>query len=197
MAVDNRRYRLEDVFMAAKTRKSARELVKCGRPKAYTAAGLRKAVDDYFCSLCYLEQIMRNEPVILDEDPATGAVTYQRDKYGHILARRVPVLDGNGQPLQQLCWISPPGESDLCMRIGIHKSTWDRYGAGEDPEFRDVVERARGVVRAYLEGATESKGGTGALAKLERIYGLKAKVEVDVADGVEAYLRRQPGKTEW
>ena len=175
-------------------RRSARELVRLGREREYTPEGLRRAVENYFCSICYLVDVTELKPVVLRVDPDTGAITYQRDEYGHPMKREVPVLDGNGQPLQQLCWISPPGEEDLCVRIGIGKAAWERYA--QQAEYRELVDRARGIIRAYLEGATESKGGTGALAKLERIYGMKQQVAVQMS-GVEAYLRSMPEKTEW
>lgn len=180
--------------MAARKKKTARELVKLGRPKLFTPEGLRRAVEEYFLSLCYLVDVVELKPVVLSVDSETGAITYQRDAYGHPMKREEPVLDGNGRPLQRLCWVSPPGEEDLCMRIGISKDTWDRYAKQED--FAELIARARGLIRGYLEGAAESKGGAGALAKLERIYGVKSQVKVEMS-GVEAYLNGLPKSTEW
>lgn len=180
--------------MAAKKAKTARELVKLGRPKKYTPEGLRRAVEEYFLSLCYLVDVVELKPVILSVDPDTGAIEYQRDEYGHPMKREVPVIGGNDKPLQRLCWISPPGEEDLCMRIGISRDTWDRYA--QDENYAEVIALARGRIRGYLEGAAESKGGTGALAKLERIYGVKSQVQVQMT-GVEAYLNGLPKRTEW
>lgn len=102
---------------------------KAGRPKKLTPEQLRRGVEAYFASISYLEPAEIEEPVILETDPETGAITYQRDSYGHIMFRRRPVTDAGGKQLSRLKYIEPPGDYALCNFLKISKDTWDRYGS--------------------------------------------------------------------
>lgn len=102
---------------------------KAGRPKKLTPEQLRRGVEAYFASISYLEPVEIEEPVILETDPETGAITYQRDSYGHIMFRRRPVTDAGGKQLSRLKYIEPPGDYALCNFLKISKDTWDRYGS--------------------------------------------------------------------
>lgn len=190
---------------------------KAGRPKKLTPEQLRRGVEAYFASISYLEPVEIEEPVILETDPETGAITYQRDSYGHIMFRRRPVTDAAGKQLMRLKYIEPPGESSLCDYLKIYKSTWERYGKAleilqekndnpteeelrEAAEYADIHELAGGRVRAYLERAAEEKiASKGAIFKLDRIYGLGEKKEVTVSagGGVEEFLRNIGGEAEY
>lgn len=70
----------------------------------------------------------------------------------------------------------------------------------EARQYAEIYALARGRVCAYLESASEGKGGKGAQFKLERIYGLGEKKELTVSaagGGVEAYLRSIGGEAEY
>lgn len=189
---------------------------KPGPKRKLTPDQLRKGVEAYFASISYLEQVEIEEPVILSTDPDTGAITYQRDDYGHIMFRRRPVTDANGRQLVRLKYTEPPGDYALCNFLKISKDTWDRYGkeydkqpddptysenaALEAQEYAEIYALARGRVCAYLERASEEKGASkGAVFKLERIYGLGEKKEVTVSagGGVEEFLRSIGGEAEY
>ena len=182
--------------------------IRIGRPKKYTAAGLKKAVEDYFASICYVEPVVRQVPVVIKTDEKTGAVYYQTDSYGHIMYREEPVCDLLGREMQQMIYVSPPSIYGLCLHLGIDRATFDRYGKAEAKdqadkkqvreaeEFCNVVAQARGRICAYLEAATEGKGGKGAQFKLERIYGMTQKVELQ-GGGIEEFLQKTGGGQEF
>ena len=101
---------------------------KLGRPKKLTPEELRRGVEAYFASITYQEPVTREEFVVLDVDPETGAVTFQTDKMGHRMVRQVPVLGANGKPLMRTVYIEAPGDFGLCNFLKISRDTWDRYG---------------------------------------------------------------------
>ena len=101
---------------------------KLGRPKKLTPEELRRGVEAYFASITYQEPVTREEPVVLDVDPETGAVTFQLDKMGHRMVRQVSVLGANGKPLMRTVFIEAPGDFGLCNYLKISRDTWDRYG---------------------------------------------------------------------
>ncbi len=178
---------------------------KLGRPRKLTAAQLEKGVEAYFASISYMEPVMREEDVIVEEDPRTGAVRYALDEYGHRLTRKVPVIGADGKQLVRIKYVVPPGDYGLCDFLKISIDTWQRYGRisesgtgdpspTEDPEaahYAEIYARARGRICAYLEQAAETKGGAGARWKLERIYGLteEKQVTLDGAGSVEKFLQ--------
>ena len=101
---------------------------KLGRPKKLTPEELRRGVEAYFASISYQEPVTREEYVVLDRDPETGAVTFQVDKMGHRMVRQVPVLDANGKTLVRTVYVEAPGDFGLCNFLKISRDTWDRYG---------------------------------------------------------------------
>ncbi len=179
--------------------KTLKGLLKIREGKAYTSAQLRRAVEAYFLSISYMEEVTTEEPVILRQDEQTGAVEYLLDKYGHRVYRTVPLCNEHGEPMRRLCYVTPPGEYGLCQYLGIDKAQWDAYAESEDPELRLIHARAGGHIRAYLETAAESKAGKGAQFKLERMYGLSQKVDVDTPEGgsVEKFLQKIGGSTKF
>lgn len=214
---------------------------KLGRPKKLTPAELRRGVEAYFASISYMEPVTREEFVVLNMDPKTGAVEFLLDKMGHRAVRNVPVLGADGKPLMRLVYTQAPGDYGLCDYLKISKDTWDRYGRAvelleerrrqgtedgglwsgrptetrdeepvpygrdEDPEmqeardYAEIYALARGRTCAYLESAAETKGGKGAVFKLERIYGLSEKKDVTISAGgsLEEYLRTVGGEAEY
>lgn len=173
----------------------AKKRNKLGRPKKLTPAELRRGVEAYFASISYMEPVTREEFVVLNTDPKTGAVEFLLDKMGHRAVRNVPVLGADGKPLMRLVYTQAPGDFGLCDYLHISPDTWARYGnqkpeePGYDPDYAEIYARARGRICAYLEGASEEKGGRGAQFKLERMYGLTNEAKVVVAGGLEAWLR--------
>ena len=71
---------------------------------------------------------MREEYIVLKQDPETGAVEFVLDKMGHRAVRQVPVLGANGKPLMRTVYIEAPGDFGLCNYLKISRDTWDRYG---------------------------------------------------------------------
>lgn len=101
---------------------------KLGRPKKLTPAELRRGVEAYFASISYMEPVTREEFVVLNTDPKTGAVEFLLDKMGHRAVRNVPVLGADGKPLMRLVYTQAPGDYGLCDFLKISRDTWDRYG---------------------------------------------------------------------
>ena len=101
---------------------------KLGRPKKLTPAELRRGVEAYFASISYMEPVTREEFVVLNTDPKTGAVEFLLDKMGHRAIRNVPVLGADGKPLMRLVYTQAPGDYGLCDFLKISRDTWDRYG---------------------------------------------------------------------
>lgn len=192
---------------------------KLGRPRKLTAKQLEAGVEAYFASISYVEPVMREEDVILDRDERTGAITYAFDGMGHRLTRLVPVTGPDGKPLTRLVYVQAPGDYGLCDYLKISIDTWQRYGRlgekaasqsgaqcaplqaenSEEAHYAEIYARARGRICAYLEQASETKGGAGARFKLERIYGLTEDkhVEVSGSESLEAYLRGLGGTAEY
>lgn len=101
---------------------------KVGRPRKMSPDELRRGVEAYFASISYMEPVMREEYIILKQDPETGAVEFVLDKMGHRAVRQVPVLGANGKPLMRTVYIEAPGDFGLCNYLKISRDTWDRYG---------------------------------------------------------------------
>ena len=109
-------------------RARAKKRNKLGRPKKLTPAELRRGVEAYFASISYMEPVTREEFVVLNTDPKTGAVEFLLDKMGHRAVRNVPVLGADGKPLMRLVYTQAPGDYGLCDFLKISRDTWDRYG---------------------------------------------------------------------
>lgn len=91
----------------------AKKRNKLGRPKKLTPAELRRGVEAYFASISYMEPVTREEFVVLNTDPKTGAVEFLLDKMGHRAVRNVPVLGADateeikipaGSTVQERLW---------------------------------------------------------------------------------------------
>lgn len=156
---------------------------KPGRQKEYTAAGLERACEAYFNSISYQEPVMKKVPDT-DEDGVA-----RLDDKGHILYRYEQITTADGKPAFETCWIEPPGIVALCLYLGIHRSTFDRYGslAGSDAEserFRNTVTRARGRVEAYLAAQLENRSAArGAIFNLQQNFGWKDRKEISLDEG--------------
>ena len=163
-------------------------MTKRGRPRSYkSSAKLEKAVDSYFDSISYTETVTK-----LVE---TGG----KDKYGHTIMERVPVLNKLGEEITRTVCAIPPTVGGICAYLGISEDTWERYSELE--EFRGTIERARGRMKAWNENELLTRDGRdikGIIFNLENNYGYAEKQSVSV-EGVEEYLRRknEEGGAEW
>lgn len=147
--------------------------------KKYTPRGLEKAVRRYF------DSISRDVPVTVRG--ATGEL----DKFGHKVYADVPVVNRLGEPVVRIEYFEPPTVSNLCLYLGIHRSTWAEYA--KDPAFSDTATYARGVMRAWNEQQLLTRPGKdvrGIEFNLENNFGYREKKDVAVAGmSVEEYLR--------
>ena len=155
---------------------------KCGgRPREYTAEGLRRAVNRYFDSIT--REITVTEPV------DTG----KKDKDGHKIFEMRPVENKLGKPVTTTEYIIPPSKGDLAIFLGIHRSTWDNYHDGTKyPEFQDIAADADARIQAWNERemvTREGKNLKGILFNLENNYGYRERIDAQVS-GVGEYLQQ-------
>lgn len=171
--------------MAAKEVKAMAAVRRPGRPKKYSAAALEKAVEAYFNSISYRENIIRKVPEMDDKQRPV------LDDMGHQVYKFEPVVTADGKPAFATRWIEPPGIMALCLYLGIDRATFDRYGKmeGETPEeerFRNTVTRARGRVEAYLVEQLENKSAArGAIFNLQQNFGWKDRKEISLDEGTQ------------
>lgn len=174
----------------AKVRKTAG-----GREKKYTAAALERTCEAYFASISYEETVMKSVPAT-DED----GVLLKDDK-GHTMYKHIPVITKDGKEAVQTVWIEPPSIMGLCLFLGLHRSTFLRYGDmnGDDEEserFRNTVTRARGRVEAYNISRLEDKSAArGAIFNLQNNFGWSEKKEVELAEKTREAVTYGAGMT--
>jgi hypothetical protein len=117
------------------------------------------------------------------------------DRYGHML-EMLEQATGDGNSHQSpVTRDQGTGDAEGRGPAGL-AMTGSEGGATEEElrearEYAEIYTLARGRVCAYLESAAETRGGKGAVFKLERLYGLteKKEVRVDAGGSIEAYLR--------
>ena len=174
----------------AKERKTAG-----GREKKYSAGALEKACEAYFDSISYEEPVMKSVPAT-DEN----GVMLKDDK-GHTAYKQIAVKTKDGKEAVQTVWIEPPSIISLCLFLGIHRSTFLRYGEmdGDDKEserFRNTVTRARGRVEAYNISRLEDKSAArGAIFNLQNNFGWSEKQEVEFGDKTREAVTYGAGMT--
>ena len=120
----------------------------------------------------------------LKED-ADGKLCEVLDEFGHTKMVFEPVIAKNGKQAMETIWIRPPSIIDLCLHLGIDRTTFYRWcnpdndPEGETEEFCNIATRARGRIEAYLTARTEDKNAArGAIANLEANFGWKRKKEI-------------------
>ncbi|MBP3633157.1 MAG: hypothetical protein J6J43_01120 [Oscillospiraceae bacterium] len=166
-----------------------------GREKKYSAAMLERECDAYFASISYLEPIKRKVPAT---DPS--GVLLKDDK-GHQLYKMEPVYTSDGKEAKQTMWTEPPSIMGLCMFLGIHRTTFYRYGEmdGDDEEsqrFRNTVTRAQGRVEAYAISKLEDKSAArGAIFNLQNNFGWSEKKEVEMGEKTREAVAYGAGMT--
>ena len=152
---------------------------KPGRPKAYTAAKLEKAIEAYFDSISYEEPATRSETVT---DDAGNVVL---DRMGHPAVRILRIRRRDGTAATVTKWLEPPSITSLCLYLGIDVKTFERYGkaSGDDESERicRAITRARGRVEAYLtERLEDGKASRGAIFNLQQNFGWKDRKEISL-----------------
>ena len=140
-----------------------------GRPKKYTRAQLREAVDNWIAS------ITRVVPVTEKVD------TGERNAHGRPIYREEPVINRLGEQVTRVEYIEPPRIGDLTKRLGISRSTWAEYG--KDPKLAGIVEEVSERIRDYLDRELLTRPGKdlrGVEFALSANYGMKQKSELTV-----------------
>lgn len=148
-----------------------------------TARMLDKRIKDYFESITSERPMLRMVPELKED--ADGKLREVLDEFGHTKMVFEPVIAKNGKQAMETIWIRPPSIIDLCLHLGIDRTTFYRWcnpdsdPEGETEEFCNIATRARGRIEAYLTARTEDKNAArGAIANLEANFGWKRKKEI-------------------
>ena len=154
-----------------------------GRRKEYTPEKLERAVERYFKSITRRVQVTEYVP------------TGEKDKDGHAIMEKVPVLNSLGKEVWVTEYIVPPSQADLVDFLGIHRSTWNNYSDAEkNPQFAEITTRAWERMKAWNERELKTRPGKdlkGIIFNLENNYGYRERQSVDLnGGGIEAYLQK-------
>ena len=148
-----------------------------------TARMLDKRIKDYFESITSERPMLRMVPELKED--ADGKLCEVLDKFGHTKMVFEPVIAKNGKQAMETIWIRPPSIIDLCLYLGVDRTTFYRWcnpdgePEGEEEEFCNIATRARGRIEAYLTARTEDKNAArGAIANLEANFGWKRRKEI-------------------
>lgn len=136
-----------------------------GRKKSYTPGTLKKAVNEYFMSISRVVPLTEMVP------------TDERDDKGHVIYEPQAIMNQLGKQIEVVQYAVPPSVGDLCIFLGIHRSTWNEYC--NDEKYSDTTTHARGLMHAYLERESLTRQGKdlkGVLFNLENNYGYSQKV---------------------
>ena len=166
-----------------------------GNTRKWTATKLKKQVDAYFDSITAEQPKMVLRPVTKEDEE--GRLVPVKDSKGHDLFAYESVTAKNGKAAMETIWLSPPGIVDLCLFLGIHRSTFFRWcglleakGAeisDEEEKLCNIATRARGRIESYLTARSEDRDAQrGVLANLEANFGWKRKREI----GLDAETRQ-------
>lgn len=154
-----------------------------GRKRKMTARMLDKRIKEYFESITSERPMLRMVPALMEDDD--GKLCGVLDEFGHEKMVFEPVIAKNGKQAMETEWIRPPSIIDLCLHLGVDRTTFYRWcnPEGEQDEeaeeFCNIATRARGRIEAYLTARTEDKNAArGAIANLEANFGWKRKREV-------------------
>ena len=145
-----------------------------GRPRKYTAKGLRDAVDRYFSSISRTKTATEMVP--------TGNV----DRYGHPEMEPRVILNDNGEEIKYREYVVPPTTAGLCRYLGISHQTWAEYSdKSKHPEYADSTTRARERMREYNENELLTRAGKdvrGIIFNLQNNFGYSEKREVELGE---------------
>lgn len=159
-----------------------------GRKKTYTPETLARAVTKYFKSISRVVPLTEMVP------------TDERDDKGHVIYEPQAVVNQLGKQIEVVQYAVPPSVGDLCIFLGIHRSTWSEYC--NDEEFSDTTTHARGLMHAYLERESLTRQGKdlkGVLFNLENNYGYSEKITVggDLESVIKALEDEEGGAQEF
>lgn len=145
-----------------------------GRPRKYTAKGLRDAVDRYFSSISRTKTATEMVP--------TGNV----DRYGHPEMEPRVILNDDGEEIKYREYVVPPTTAGLCRYLGISHQTWAEYSdKSTHPEYADSTTRARERMREYNENELLTRAGKdvrGIIFNLQNNFGYSEKREVELGE---------------
>lgn len=143
-----------------------------GRPRKYTAKGLRSTVDRYFDSISRTRKATEMVP--------TGRV----DRYGHPEMEQRVILNDDGEEIKYREYVVPPTTAGLCRYLGISHQTWAEYSdKNKHPEYADSTTRARERMREYNENELLTRPGKdvrGIIFNLQNNFGYSEKREVEL-----------------
>ena len=151
------------------------------RPRTYTPAKLRKAVNHYFDSI--------TREVLQMESVPTG----EKDDKGHAIYEQRPVLNKRGEKVMLEEYIIPPSVADLCAFLKIHRATWANYANHElHPELREVTEEVYERMKAWNERELLTRPGKdikGIVFNLQANYGYGGeKAEIELGEGARKVM---------
>ena len=148
-----------------------------------TTRMLDRRTKDYFESITSERPMLRMVPELKED--ADGKLCEVLDEFGLTKMVFEPVIAKNGKQAMETIWIRPPSIIDLCLYLGVDRTTFYRWcnpdgePEGEEEEFCNIATRARGRIEAYLTARTEDKNAArGAIANLEANFGWKRKKEI-------------------
>lgn len=150
----------------AKTASKGRKVV--GRPKSYTPAALRTAVNKYFSSISREREIWEKVP---DGETEDGKPKF----------KNVQVINALGKPATEIQYFVKPSIAGLCSYLHIHRDTWNSYC--HDEEYHDICAAASGEIEAYLcSQLGNGKGDSGIIFNLTHNYNWKNRVEIEAGE---------------
>lgn len=149
-----------------------------GRPKKYTAAAFKRAVNRYFAKISRLKPV--KERVWQDVDDAGKDIYTFETVYNEL-----------GEPAEVREYFEKPSIAGICSTIGICRDTWAEYS--KDPEYADVCAAAKNEIENYLcSQLGNGKGDSGIIFNLTHNFGWKNRVEVDAGEETRKALSSAP-----
>ena len=151
------------------------------RPRTYTAAKLRKAVNEYFDS-------------ITRERAATELVdSGERDDKGHVIYEPAAILNKRGEKVMLEEYIVPPSVADLCAFLKIHRATWANYNNHElYPDLEEITSEVYERMKAWNERELLTRPGKdikGIVFNLQANYGYGGeKAEIELGEGARKIM---------
>lgn len=118
-----------------------------------TPEDLEKAIDHYLKSITILKPVYitkQKSPDFTYEEVMAMSDTEKLELY--------PAKDGNGKPIMEYEWISPPLEGNVQRGIGIDsREVWFQYK--NDPEFADIIHKVEQIAEDYIRNELVARNG--------------------------------------
>lgn len=136
-----------------------------------TSKALRAAAEEYFDSISRTVEVTEMVP------------TGERDDKGHAILEAKKVYNDRGETIRTREFLIPPKIIDLCLHLGIHRSTWDRWCDHQaHPELEEATEWVRAILFSWNEEQLLTRPGKdvrGIEFNLQNNYGYTRKMEVE------------------